>query len=44
MLEAIQWNTRTKYRPVSSLAPESFEGTIWDFTRYVARHISEAAS
>ena len=44
MLEAMQRNTRTKHRPVSSLAPESFEGTIWDFTRYVARHISEAAS
>ena len=44
ILEAIQRNTRTAHRPVSPLAPESFEGTIWDFTRYVARQVTEVSS
>ena len=42
MLEAMQRNTRTAHRPVSPLAPDSFEGTIWDFTRYVATQLAGA--
>jgi len=36
-LEAIQKNAKTNFRPIAHLAPEAFEGTIWDFTRQMAR-------
>lgn len=42
MLEAMQRNTRTAHRPASPLAPEALEGTIWDFTRYVAGQLAGA--
>ena len=38
-LEAIQKNAKTSFRPVAHLAPEEFEGTIWDFTRQMAKLI-----
>ena len=40
MLEAVQKNSRSAHRPPSPLAPEALEGTIWDFTRHVARHLT----
>ena len=40
MLEAMQRNTRTAHRPSSPLAPAALEGTIWDFTRYVAGQVA----
>lgn len=43
-LEAMQKNTRTAFRPTAPLGPEDYEGTIWDFTRHVARRISQNAS
>ena len=36
-LEAIQKNAKTSFRPIAHLAPEALEGTIWDFTRQMAR-------
>ncbi len=42
LLEAMQRNTRTAHRPASPLAPEALEGTIWDFTRYVAGQLAGA--
>ncbi|MCE2517909.1 MAG: aromatic ring-hydroxylating dioxygenase subunit alpha [Alphaproteobacteria bacterium] len=36
-LEAMQKNTRTAHRPIAPLAPEQYEGTVWDFTRHVAQ-------
>jgi len=36
-LEAIQKNAKTSFRPIAHLAPEAFEGTIWDFTRQMAK-------
>jgi choline monooxygenase len=39
-LEAMQRNTRTGFRAPRPLAPEDQEGTVWDFTRYVAGGIT----
>ena len=35
-LEAMQKNAKTAFRPMAALAPEDYEGTIWDFTRRMA--------
>lgn len=35
-LEAMQKNTKTAHRPMMPLAPEAYEGTVWDFTRRIA--------
>ena len=43
-LEAMQRNTRTGFRPLQPLAPENQEGTVWDFTRFVACRLSGGAS
>ena len=43
-LEAMQRNTRTSFRAPRPLAPENQEGTVWDFTRYVASRLSEGVS
>ena len=39
-LEAMQRNTRTGFRPPQMLAPDNQEGTVWDFTRYVASRLA----
>lgn len=38
-LEALQQALKTRHYHGGPLAPDDFEGTIWDFTRYMARHI-----
>jgi phenylpropionate dioxygenase-like ring-hydroxylating dioxygenase large terminal subunit len=38
-LEALQQALKTRHYPGGPLAPDDYEGTIWDFTRYVARQI-----
>lgn len=38
-LEALQKALKTRNFPGGPLAPDDFEGTIWDFTRYIARHL-----
>jgi phenylpropionate dioxygenase-like ring-hydroxylating dioxygenase large terminal subunit len=38
-LEALQQALKTRHYQGGPLAPDDFEGTIWDFTRYMARHI-----
>ena len=40
MVQAIQKNSYSAHRPPLPLAPEALEGTIWDFTRHVARHLT----
>ncbi len=42
-LEAMQKNTRTKHRPMSPLAPADYEGTVWDFTKYIAKMMAKPA-
>lgn len=43
ILEAIQKNNRSGLRAQAPLAPEALEGTIWDFTRYIARSVTRDA-
>ena len=43
-LEAMQKNTKTAHRPMAPLAPDALEGTIWDFTRHMARLTTGEAS
>ena len=43
ILEAIQKNNRSGLRSLAPLAPEALEGTIWDFTRYIARSVTRDA-
>jgi phenylpropionate dioxygenase-like ring-hydroxylating dioxygenase large terminal subunit len=38
-LEALQQALKTRHYSGGPLAPDDFEGTIWDFTRYMARQI-----
>jgi phenylpropionate dioxygenase-like ring-hydroxylating dioxygenase large terminal subunit len=38
-LEALQQALKTRYYHGGPLAPDDYEGTIWDFTRYMARHL-----
>lgn len=38
-LEALQQALKTRHYPGGPLAPDDYEGTIWDFTRYMARHL-----
>ena len=44
MLEAMQKNSCSAHRPPAPLAPQALEGTIWDFTRHVARHLTGNAN
>ena len=41
-LEAMQKNTKSAFRPVAALAPDAYEGTIWDFTRRMATLLTGA--
>jgi nitrite reductase/ring-hydroxylating ferredoxin subunit len=43
-LERLQRGLKTRYYTPGPLAPDDFEGTIWDLTRYVARRITGGAS
>ncbi|MCB1460282.1 MAG: aromatic ring-hydroxylating dioxygenase subunit alpha [Nitratireductor sp.] len=38
-LEALQLALKSRHFHGGPLAPDDFEGTIWDFTRYMARHL-----
>ncbi|MGC6484625.1 MAG: aromatic ring-hydroxylating oxygenase subunit alpha [Candidatus Puniceispirillales bacterium] len=40
ILEAMQKNARSATRTTAPLAPDAYEGTIWDFTRYIASRIT----
>lgn len=42
ILEAIQKTNRSSIRLPAPLAPEALEGTIWDFTRYIACRVSSS--
>lgn len=42
-LETLQRAQRTRYMPGGRLAPEDFEGTIWDFLGYMSRRLGTAA-
>ncbi|QBY00324.1 aromatic ring-hydroxylating dioxygenase subunit alpha [Rhodophyticola sp. CCM32] len=33
---------KSKYYTPGPLAPDDFEGTIWDFTQYIAKHLAKA--
>ena len=44
ILEAIQKTNRSSIRPPAPLGPEALEGTIWDFTKFVARSVSTHAA
>ena len=37
MFAPTQKNAKTIFRPIAHLAPEAFEGTIWNFTRQMAK-------
>lgn len=39
ILEVMQKNTRSTNKGTAPLAPDALEGTIWDFTRYIASRI-----
>ncbi|ASJ75729.1 aromatic ring-hydroxylating oxygenase subunit alpha [Granulosicoccus antarcticus] len=39
-LEILQKALKTRYYPGGPLAPEDFEGSIWDFTHYMAKHLA----
>lgn len=40
-LETLQQALKTRHYECGPLAPDDFEGTIWDFTRYMARLMSQ---
>ncbi|MEZ5873080.1 MAG: aromatic ring-hydroxylating dioxygenase subunit alpha [Nitratireductor sp.] len=40
-LEALQQALKTRHYQGGPLAPDDFEGTIWDFTRYMARQLNQ---
>ena len=41
-LETLQRAQRTRYMPGGRLAPEDYEGTIWDFLGYMSRRLGTA--
>ena len=41
-LEVLQQALNTKTYHGGPLAPDPYEGTIWDFVKYLARHLGEA--
>lgn len=42
-LETLQRAQKTRYMPGGRLAPEDYEGTIWDFLGYMSRRLGTAA-
>ncbi|WP_424830180.1 aromatic ring-hydroxylating oxygenase subunit alpha [Ruegeria sp.] len=42
-LETLTKAIKSKYYEPGPLAPDNFEGTIWDFLQYVAKHLSAKA-
>lgn len=40
-LEVLQKALKTRHYQGGPLAPDDFEGTIWDFTQYMARHLTK---
>ena len=39
-LEILQIALKTRNYPGGPLAPDDYEGSIWDFTQYIARHLA----